>query len=56
MTALVLLDLSAVLDTVDHGLTIEVLKSRFSFDGVALDWFKLFPDARYSDVHVWRRY
>jgi hypothetical protein len=39
VTALVLLDFSAAFDTVDHKLLIEVLKNRFSFDGIALDWF-----------------
>ena len=40
VTALVLLDLSAAFDTVNHELLIEVLKKRFAIDGVALNWFK----------------
>jgi hypothetical protein len=46
VTALVLLDLSAAFDTVDHKLLIEVLKNRFSFDGIALDWFQSYLDNR----------
>jgi len=37
---IILLDLSAAFDTVDHELLIEVLKKRFAIGGVALDWFK----------------
>ena len=46
VTALVLLDLSTALDTVDHELLIEVLKKRFTIDGVALNWFKSYLDDR----------
>ena len=46
VTALVLLDLSAAFDTVDHELLIEVLKKRFAIDGVALNWFKSYLDDR----------
>ena len=37
---LVLLDLSAAFDTVDHATLFNRLKSRIGIDGVALDWFK----------------
>ena len=46
VTALVLLDLSAAFDTVNHELLIEVLKKRFAIDGVALNWFKSYLDDR----------
>lgn len=36
--ALVLLDLSAAFDTVDHVIMIEVLRDRFGIDGDALGW------------------
>jgi len=37
---IILLDLSAAFDTVDHELLIEVMKKRFAVGGVALNWFK----------------
>jgi len=46
VTALVLLNLSAAFDTVDHELLIEMLKKRFAIDGVALNWFKSYLDER----------
>ena len=38
VAALVLLDLSAAFDTVDHAVLIDVLKRRFGITGQALDW------------------
>jgi len=37
---LVLLDLSAVFDTVDHDILLRRLQTSFGIDGVALDWFR----------------
>ena len=37
---MVLLDLSAAFDTVDHDTLIQVLLDRFRVDGAALEWFK----------------
>ena len=39
VTALVMLDLSAAFDTVDHSVLLEVLANRFSVGSVALEWF-----------------
>jgi len=39
-TALVLLDLSATFDTVDHDILIRRLQTSFGIDDVALDWFR----------------
>ena len=36
---LVLLDLSAAFDTIDHGILIRRLKNRFGVTGMALEWF-----------------
>ena len=40
---LVLLDLSAAFDTIDHGILIDRLKTRFGINGTALQWFKNVP-------------
>ena len=40
LVPLVLLDLSAAFDTVDHGCLLSILERRFCVDGDALEWFK----------------
>jgi hypothetical protein len=52
MGALVLLDMSAAFDTVDHMLLVNVLKRRFSIQGHALDWFIDFTADRTQSVLV----
>jgi len=37
--ALVLLDMSAAFDTIDHGIMLDVLRRRFDVRDAALDWF-----------------
>ena len=37
--ALVLLDMSAAFDTIDHSILLDVLQQRFDVHDAALDWF-----------------
>ena len=39
ITILVIIDLSAAFDTVDHKVLLEVLQKCFGVEGTALDWF-----------------
>ena len=49
--ALMLLDLSAAFDTVDHSVLLEVLYRRFGITGKALGWFDAFLNDRHQTVH-----
>ena len=55
--ALVLLDLSAAFDTVDHSILMDVLRRQFGIDGSALSWMAEFFGNRrqvvYADKTVW---
>ena len=42
LTLLVLIDLSAAFDTVDHNILLDVLIKRFGIQGTTYDWFKSF--------------
>ena len=50
--ALMLLDLSAAVDTVDHDILTSVLRRRFGVDGLALDWLSDFLSGRSQVVRV----
>ena len=52
VSALVLLDLSAAFDTVDHGTLLEVLPLRFGIAGRGLKWFKSYLTGRTQTVMI----
>ena len=52
VTLLVLLDLSAAFDTVDHGIPITSLQSRFGVSGKVLEWFSAYLRNRSQRISV----
>ena len=49
---LVLLDLSAAFDTIDHDTLLSRLKSRFRIGGMVLDWLVSFMRGRTQQVSI----
>lgn len=49
---LVLLDLSAAFDTVDHEILLEVLHNRFSVSDIPLSWFQSYLTGRTQSISV----
>ena len=45
-TVLMLLDLSAAFDTVDHNLLLKILETEIGIKGTALKWFRSFLTGR----------
>ena len=52
ITAVLALDLSAALDTVDHNILLQVLKNQCGIDGKALDWYNSYLHPRSCMVQV----
>ena len=52
VAVLVLLDLSAAFDTIDHAKLLHRLESRFGIQGAALAWFRSYLSGRYQSVTV----
>ena len=52
MTALILFDLSAVFDTIDHITLINRLSSWYGISGTALDWFTSYLSDRCQQVKI----
>ena len=51
---LVLLDLSAVFDIVDHALLPEALEKRFGIHGIILTWYRSYLTEHTQTFHVGR--
>ena len=51
-SVLVLLDLSAAFDTVDHDKLLEILEKEIGIEGVALSWFRSFLKGRTQKVKI----
>ena len=51
-TVIMLLDLSAAFDTVDHDLLLNILKKEIGLRGKVLDWFSSFLKGRSQRIRL----
>ena len=52
VSALVVMDLSAAFDTVDHKILLDVLSSQYGIEGKALRWFDTYLRPHFCQVDI----
>ena len=55
-STLIVMDLSAAFNTVDHQILLDVLENRFGITGTALSWFRTYLEPRFCKVCVNKSY
>ena len=55
-STLIVMDLSAAFDTVDHQILLDVLENRYGITGTALSWFRTYLQPRFCKVCVNKSY